>query len=218
MIVQLSAVSFATAFDAGRARHLHHCDRRGRGATATGIREEGIGAVAEYAAATAFRGEWQPAVGSAHYGSADVVAHDGTELEIKATEYRFGVLFVYDDGPIHQPVILALVDQRALTVELAGYIMPVDARKPEHWAVWHKNRMLRVPCFVIPRALLRPVEELSCFPSSSSPVVSPSAVTNRGPSEKTQRTRYRVAATRQPHGPQSDPRPADLPTPKPDNG
>lgn len=167
--ITLTEEEFENAFQAGQNRHRHHNARKRKPNTIQGLRQEGIGALAEAAVAKFLGGTWNAEVGSAHYGSDDVSSACG-EFEVKATHHATGRLLVYQDTPDDRPVIMVRVQgdfstgQFSPTLLLPGWIHAREGKLPELWQAAFKT-----PCYAVPQHMLRPMEELPCMqPSRSS--------------------------------------------------
>lgn len=158
--ISLTEAEFNSATEAGRARHRHHCERKGVSPTDRSYAQEEIGAVAEAAVAKLFGGIWNAEVGKTHYGSTDVVTLCGDPLEVKATEWATGRLLVYKNTPDDLPVLLCVVDRNRYVARLVGWIVAADAKKDEYWV-----SEFRIPCWAVPQRDLRRVEELPCLQS-----------------------------------------------------
>lgn len=160
--VTLTPEEFMAAFQAGEARHRHHSGRLHRRNTVQGLRQEGIGAVAEAAVAKFLGGSWDALIGRESYGGTDVTTRCG-EFEVKATHHPTGRLLVYTDTPDDRPVIMVRVQgdfstgQFSPELLLPGWLYAREGKRPEWWQAAFKT-----PCFAVPQDKLRPIEELPC--------------------------------------------------------
>lgn len=173
MQIALTNAEWTEAYSAGLCRHAHHCARKGRRLGRASLRLEGIGCVAEYAAARLLGGAVDFAVGEDHYGGTDVVVPGLPPIEVKATEWRNGALFVYKDTDPNAIVVLAIVDVFSRIVSFRGWLDAAIAKDPSHWT----DRRL-VPCYEWKQHELNPMETLPWqSPSFSSPSPSPPPAT-----------------------------------------
>lgn len=170
MTYVLLTPEWTAAYAAGLRRHEHHCARKGRRVTPSGLEQEAYGAVAEFAVAKLLNGVCDLEVGPDHYGGVDVIVPGfDRPVEVKATKYATGRLFVYKDTRDDAVVVLATVNDIQRSVTIRGWIDATVAKDPGHW-----NADLLYPAFDWRQNQLHPVETLPCLSSSPPSPPSPS--------------------------------------------
>lgn len=65
-------------------------------------------------------------------GGADLIAHNGMKVDVKATRYKHGRLLIHIDKPVEEVDIYVLGIVDGDTVDLVGYIKSADAIQPQN--------------------------------------------------------------------------------------
>jgi len=115
-----------------------------------GLKIHEIGCISELAVARWLNSDWVDFSTSFKELTSDV-----GNLQVRATDFEYGRLFVHPKDNDDQPYVLVRTHKLPV-VKLIGWMMGVEAKRKEWWQELRKGR----PCFIVPNNQLRPMEEL----------------------------------------------------------
>jgi hypothetical protein len=158
---RFTAAERERAIRVGDARQAYH-DRRGtpgayglRVDHAESSRINRVGALAELCVAT-FLGvadRWVEVTNDYHSLTGDVVPG----LEVRSTRARRGGVLLHPRDPDDRVFVgVRTADANRGWVDLAGWIIARDGKRPEWWPGRHPDR----PCFMVPSEALHPMSDL----------------------------------------------------------